>query len=63
MHPYLAETIIRQHTDELRREAEGDYYAAELHRESLRHRPLVRRVGFTLIRAGAYLTRHAYRAA
>jgi hypothetical protein len=63
MHPYLAETIIRQHTDDLRREAEGDQYAAELRHEPMRHRPLIGRVGFGLIRAGAYLTRHAYRAA
>ena len=63
MHPYLAEALNREHMNDLLREAWGDHWAADMRRQPMRRRPLVGSVGFALIRAGAYLTRHAYRAA
>lgn len=63
MHPYLTEALNREHRNRLLREAEGDRLLLEFSRQPMRRRPLIGGVGFALIRAGAYLTRHAYRAA
>ncbi len=63
MHPYLTETLNRGHREDLLREAEGERLFMELSRQEMRRRPLVGGVGFALIRAGAYLTRHVYRTA
>ena len=60
MHPYIAETLMHEHTTSLLREAEQERLLAESPRyPALRHW-LAAHLGLLLIRGGKRLTHYAY---
>ncbi|WIG60668.1 MAG: hypothetical protein OJF49_003416 [Ktedonobacterales bacterium] len=60
MHPYIAETLMHQHTASLLHEAERERLLADLPRSPALRHWLAAQLGLLLIRGGKRLTHYAY---